>query len=101
MASKLGHCRNDLIFRWRMGTLGGDIALAVFNYVDLRRMAEAADLPLVYLLVTPDTKPAAAGGSAGASTASCSTAPAPSYFADAVAASCRSRAEPGRPGQGR
>ena len=43
MASKLGHCLNDLIFRWRAGTLGGEIALVVSNHEDLRRMAEAAD----------------------------------------------------------
>ena len=27
MVSKFGHCLNDLIFRWRAGTLGGEIAL--------------------------------------------------------------------------
>ena len=59
MASKLGHCLNDLIFRWRAGTLGGEIALVVSNHEDLRRMAEAADLPFIHLPVTPDTKPAA------------------------------------------
>lgn len=59
MASKLGHCLNDLIFRWRAGTLGGDIALVVSNHEELRPMAAAADLPFIHLPVTPDTKPAA------------------------------------------
>ena len=56
MVSKFGHCLNDLIFRWRAGTLGGDIALVVSNHPDLRPMAEAAGLPFVHLPVTPDTK---------------------------------------------
>jgi formyltetrahydrofolate deformylase len=56
MVSKLGHCLNDLIFRWRAGTLGGDIALVVSNHPDLRPMAEAANLPFIHLPVTPDTK---------------------------------------------
>ena len=56
MVSKFGHCLNDLIFRWRAGTLGGDIALVVSNHPDLRPMAEAAGLPFVHLPVTADTK---------------------------------------------
>ena len=58
MVSKLGHCLNDLIFRWRAGTLGGDIALVVSNHDDLRPMAEAAGLPFLHLPVRPDTKDA-------------------------------------------
>ena len=54
--SQLGHCLNDLIFRWRAGTLGGEIALVVSNHDDLRPMAEAAGLPFLHLPVRPDTK---------------------------------------------
>jgi formyltetrahydrofolate deformylase len=57
MVSKFGHCLNDLIFRWRAGTLGGDIALVVSNHEDLRPMAEAAGLPCVHIPLTPATKP--------------------------------------------
>ena len=28
MVSRLGHCLNDLIFRWRAGTLGGSVVVA-------------------------------------------------------------------------
>jgi formyltetrahydrofolate deformylase len=56
LVSKLAHCLNDLIFRWRAGTLGGEIAVVVSNHEDLRPMAEAAGLPFVHLPVTPDTK---------------------------------------------
>ncbi|GAA1437673.1 formyltetrahydrofolate deformylase [Microlunatus lacustris] len=59
MVSKLAHCLNDLIFRWRAGALGGDIALVVSNHEDLRPMAEAAGLPFVHLPVTSGTKLAA------------------------------------------
>ena len=59
MVSKFGHCLNDLIFRWRAGTLGGDIALVVSNHPDLRPMAEAAGLPFLHLPVTAATKPEA------------------------------------------
>ncbi|MEO5780883.1 formyltetrahydrofolate deformylase [Arthrobacter oryzae] len=56
MVSKFGHCLNDLIFRWRGGSLGGDIALIVSNHETHRAMAEAAGLPFIYLPVTPETK---------------------------------------------
>jgi formyltetrahydrofolate deformylase len=56
MVSKFGHCLNDLIFRWRAGTLGGDIALVVSNHQDLQPMAEAAGLPFVHIPVSAATK---------------------------------------------
>ena len=59
MVSKLGHCLNDLIFRWRAGSLGADIVAVVSNHETLRPMAEAAGLPFVHIPVTPDTKPEA------------------------------------------
>ncbi|WP_285029572.1 formyltetrahydrofolate deformylase [Mycolicibacterium sp. lyk4-40-TYG-92] len=59
MVSKLGHCLNDLIFRWRAGTLGGELVAVVSNHEVLRPMAEAAGLPFVHIPVTPDTKPEA------------------------------------------
>ena len=59
MVSKLGHCLNDLIFRWRAGSLGADIVAVVSNHQDLRPMAEAAGLLFVHVPVTPATKPAA------------------------------------------
>jgi formyltetrahydrofolate deformylase len=59
MVSKMGHCLNDLIFRWRAGTLGGELVAAVSNHEVLRPMAEAAGLPFVHIPVTPTTKPQA------------------------------------------
>jgi formyltetrahydrofolate deformylase len=59
MVSKLGHCLNDLIFRWRAGTLGAELVAVVSNHEVLRPMAEAAGLPFVHIPVTPATKAAA------------------------------------------
>ncbi|MFD0047280.1 formyltetrahydrofolate deformylase [Pseudarthrobacter scleromae] len=59
MVSKFGHCLNDLIFRWRAGSLGAEIAVVVSNHEDLRPMAEAAGLPFIHVPVTAETKPRA------------------------------------------
>lgn len=56
MVSKLGHCLNDLIFRWRAGTLGGELVAVVSNHTDLEPMATSAGLPFRHLPVSPDTK---------------------------------------------
>ena len=56
MVSKMGHCLNDLIFRWRAGSLNADLVAVVSNHEDLRPMAEAAGLPFYQVPVTPDTK---------------------------------------------
>jgi formyltetrahydrofolate deformylase len=56
MVSKLGHCLNDLIFRWRAGSLGAELVAVVSNHEDLRPMAEAAGLPFHHVPVTPATK---------------------------------------------
>ena len=59
MVSKMGHCLNDLIFRWRAGSLGAELVAVVSNHEDLRPMAEAAGVPFVHVPVTPETKPEA------------------------------------------
>ncbi len=59
MVSKMGHCLNDLIFRWATGTLAADLVAVVSNHETLRPMAEAAGLPFIYIPVTAATKPEA------------------------------------------
>ena len=56
MVSTLGHCLNDLVFRWRSGTLGGDLVAVVSNHTALEPMAVSAGLPFHHVPVTPDTK---------------------------------------------
>jgi formyltetrahydrofolate deformylase len=59
MVSRMGHCLNDLIFRWRAGSLGAELVAVVSNHEDLRPMAEAAGLPFLHVPVTAETKPQA------------------------------------------
>ena len=53
MVSRMGHCLNDLIFRWRAGSLNAELVAVVSNHEDLRPMAEAAGLPYFHIPVTP------------------------------------------------
>jgi formyltetrahydrofolate deformylase len=59
MVSQLGHCLNDLLFRWRSGSLPIDITGVVSNHETYRDLTESYKLPFHYIPVTPDTKPAA------------------------------------------
>ena len=56
MASKFGHCLNDLLHRWQVGSLGVDLAPVVSNHPDLGAMAGSAGVPFMHVPVTPDTK---------------------------------------------
>ena len=56
MASKFGHCLNDLLYRWKVGSLGVDLALVVSNHPDLGTMAGSAGVPFLHVPVTPETK---------------------------------------------
>jgi formyltetrahydrofolate deformylase len=59
MVSRLGHCLNDLLFRWKTGSLPVDLAGVVSNHEDFRDLTESYKLPFHHIEVTPDTKPAA------------------------------------------
>jgi len=59
MVSQLGHCLNDLLFRWKSGSLPIDITGVVSNHETFRDLTESYRLPFHYIPVTPDTKPAA------------------------------------------
>jgi formyltetrahydrofolate deformylase len=56
MVSKLGHCLNDLLFRWKTGTLPVDITGVVSNHPDFRELAETYGLPFHHIPVTAATK---------------------------------------------
>jgi formyltetrahydrofolate deformylase len=58
MVSRLGHCLNDLLFRWRIGALPIDVKAVVSNHPDFEDLARAMGLPYRYLPVTPETKAA-------------------------------------------
>ncbi|MFY9863761.1 MAG: formyltetrahydrofolate deformylase [Trebonia sp.] len=59
MVSQLGHCLNDLLFRWRSGSLPIDITGVVSNHDTYRDLTESYKLPFHYIPVTKETKPAA------------------------------------------
>ncbi len=56
MASRSGHCLNDLLFRWRTGALNIDVPAIVSNHRDAEQLAVQYDVPFHHLPVTPDTK---------------------------------------------
>jgi len=56
MVSRLGHCLNDLLYRWSTGTLGAEVTGIVSNHPDFADLAAANKLPYYHLPVTPETK---------------------------------------------
>jgi formyltetrahydrofolate deformylase len=59
MVSKLGHCLNDLLFRYRSGLIPINICAVVSNHRDYQQLAASYDIPFHYIPVTAQTKPAA------------------------------------------
>ena len=59
MVSRLGHCLNDLLFRWKTGSLPVDLVGVVSNHEDFRDLTESYKLPFHYIAVRPENKPAA------------------------------------------
>ncbi|MGE0313094.1 MAG: formyltetrahydrofolate deformylase [Lautropia sp.] len=56
MVSKLGHCLNDLLFRYRSGLLPLDIRAIVSNHRDYYQLAASYDIPFHHIPVAADTK---------------------------------------------
>jgi len=59
MVSKHDHCLNDLLYRYRTGSLCMDIPAIVSNHDDLRGLAEWHGVPYHHVPVSKDTKAAA------------------------------------------
>jgi formyltetrahydrofolate deformylase len=59
MVSRLGHCLNDLLFRWKTGALPVDVVGVVSNHRDFAELAESYRIPFHHIPVTPPTKAAA------------------------------------------
>ena len=56
LVSKLGHCLNDLLFRYKSQTLPLDIRAVVSNHRDYYQLAASYDIPFHHIPVTPATK---------------------------------------------
>jgi formyltetrahydrofolate deformylase len=58
MVSKLDHCLNDILYRWRLDELKIDIVAVVSNHPDHAPIAAAHGIPFHHLPVTAETKQA-------------------------------------------
>jgi formyltetrahydrofolate deformylase len=56
MVSKLGHCLNDLLFRWKSGLLPVDMRAVVSNHRDFYQLAASYNIPFHHIPVTPQSK---------------------------------------------
>ncbi|NNB94568.1 formyltetrahydrofolate deformylase [Corallococcus exiguus] len=56
MVSKIGHCLNDLLYRYRSGILPVEIPAIVSNHRDFYQLAASHDIPFHHLPVTPENK---------------------------------------------
>lgn len=56
MVSKLGHCLNDLLYRYGAGALPMQVPAIVSNHRDFYRLAASYDIPFHHLPVTPENK---------------------------------------------
>ena len=56
LASRAGHCVNDLLYRWHTGWLPADIVAVASNHDLLRRTVEAFDVPYHHLPVRPEDR---------------------------------------------
>jgi formyltetrahydrofolate deformylase len=57
MVSKLGHCLNDLLFRWKTGVLPIDVVAVASNHMDFYQLAASYNIPFHHIPITPETKP--------------------------------------------
>lgn len=58
MVSKAGHCLNDILYRWRTGSLPLEIAGIASNHTVLKPLADAHGIPFHHLPLSPETKAA-------------------------------------------
>lgn len=61
MVSKIGHCLNDLLFRYKTGQLGIEIPAIVSNHKDFYQLAASYNIPFHHLPLmnaTPESKAA-------------------------------------------
>src|SRR6202453_1252225 len=59
MVSRLGHCLNDLLFRWKTCSLPIDVVGVVSNHQDFGELAASYHVPFHHIPVTAGTKAAA------------------------------------------
>ena len=55
----MGHCLNDLLYRWRIGALPIDIVAVISNHMDYQKVVVNHDIPFHCIPVTKANKPQA------------------------------------------
>jgi formyltetrahydrofolate deformylase len=58
MASKTGHCLNDLLFRFSSGLIHAEVVAVVSNHEDFRGLTESHGIPFHHMPVDNATRPA-------------------------------------------
>jgi len=56
LVSRMGHCLNDLLYRWRSGYLPGKVAAVASNHTELQSLTASYDVPFHHLPVAPETR---------------------------------------------
>ncbi|WP_028748435.1 formyltetrahydrofolate deformylase [Rhizobium mesoamericanum] len=59
MVSRFGHCLNDLLYRWRIGSLPIDVVAVISNHMDYQKLVVNHDIPFHCIKVTKANKPQA------------------------------------------
>jgi formyltetrahydrofolate deformylase len=59
LVSKQGHCLNDLLFRWKSGSLSLDVRAIVSNHRDYYQLAASYNIPFHHIAVNANNKPQA------------------------------------------
>ena len=54
MVSKIGHCLNDLLFRYKSGLLAVEIPAIVSNHMDFYQLAASYNIPFHHFPLAPD-----------------------------------------------
>ena len=57
LVSKQDHCLNDLLYRWRIGSLAIDIQAIVSNHPDCEGLAKWHKIPYYHCPITSESKP--------------------------------------------
>lgn len=57
MVSKIGHCLNDLLFRYKTGLLPVEISAIVSNHTDFYQLAASYNIPFHHLPLAPGASP--------------------------------------------
>ena len=58
MVSKIGHCLNDLLFRYKSGLLAVEIPAIVSNHMEFYQLAASYNIPFHHFPLAPDAAPA-------------------------------------------